>query len=695
MTYAGERGEPRPAIVRVTKRDGREVPFDAAKIARAIEQAQHAVGESDARFAAEVAAVVELALQRTAAEREPRRDGEYVPTIEAIQDLVERALIELGRASTAKAYILYRDRRAQVRDVLRVREERSGAAPRVQATHRSSAWSKARVAAALIEEALLPRATAEEVARRVEQRVIELGLPRITSGLVRELVDIELAELGLTNALWRQEALKLPRHDLRRLLAGQGGEPWRDGAPPVLEALDAHVAERLVARYVLDDVLEPAVAELHVAGDLHIESIGRAHLPLWIAGPAALLAPASSAVDAPFDGLDELARWLRSAGAGVVLEDCGAWLAPLARPGRGGALSNWLAAASALCAAHDRELELCGLSVRQAPLGARLVELLADPRRAARVRLYVEPDELEALLADGPEHAEALEAALASGRLVPAFGEGAARLSGSAGPRPTRARPQGWLGCAARIAIHVPRIARRAGPWREDAFFEGLAAVVPHALSAARSIARFQREAAQGAGSAGQPRPQPQAALVLVGLSEALALLGGGDVDPALGARALGLLSEAAARFLRPGDCPLYVSTAGSAEAAARLAWLDAESARLRGLNQGELFPLAAEPREPALSTGIELRAGAAWKPGELEAELLAALPFGAFPPPARATVALERWRRFRARRARSRGADHGLLFPLGIRAHDEPASSERISPAIALDNPTAQPENS
>ncbi|MBM3976701.1 MAG: hypothetical protein FJ299_06890, partial [Planctomycetes bacterium] len=331
--------EPRPGPARVRKRDGREVPFDVAKIARAIELAQQAVGESDARFAGEVAGVVELALRRVADERAARRGSPelsepYVPTIEEIQDLVERALIELGRASVAKAYILHRERRAQVRAALRVREDRPGAAPRVHATHQTSAWSKARIAAALIEEALLPRATAEEVARRVEQRVIELALPRITSGLVRELVDIELAELGLTHALLRQEALKLPRHDLRKLLAGNGGEPWRDGAAPALDELDACVSERLLGRYVLEDLLEPAAAELHLSGDLHIEQLGRAHQPLWLAGTAGACAAA------PFEGLGELARWLRASGAGVVLEESGAWLVPLLRGARGDALAQ-------------------------------------------------------------------------------------------------------------------------------------------------------------------------------------------------------------------------------------------------------------------------------------------------------------------------------------------------------------------
>ncbi|MBM3978626.1 MAG: hypothetical protein FJ299_16755 [Planctomycetes bacterium] len=90
------------------------------------------------------------------------------------------------------------------------------------------------------------------------------------------------------------------------------------------------------------------------------------------------------------------------------------------------------------------------------------------------------------------------------------------------------------------------------------------------------------------------------------------------------------------------------------------------------------------------MSSGVALRAGAAWRPGEVEAELLAALPFGSFPPAAEPGSQLERWRRFRARRARSRGTSHGLLFPLGQRAQNALAA-----PILALDNPPSAVENS
>ena len=98
---------------RVRKRDGREVPFDVTKIETAVGKALAAVGEEDDAFAAEVAALVRMTLEARGSEGQ-------VPNIEDIQDLVEQALIELGRARIAKAYILYRDRRTRVRAALRV-----------------------------------------------------------------------------------------------------------------------------------------------------------------------------------------------------------------------------------------------------------------------------------------------------------------------------------------------------------------------------------------------------------------------------------------------------------------------------------------------------------------------------------------------------------------------------------------------
>jgi len=45
--------------------------------------------------------------------------GESIPGVEDIQDIVEKVLIEAGYAEVAKAYILYRQRRSEIREAKR------------------------------------------------------------------------------------------------------------------------------------------------------------------------------------------------------------------------------------------------------------------------------------------------------------------------------------------------------------------------------------------------------------------------------------------------------------------------------------------------------------------------------------------------------------------------------------------------
>lgn len=93
---------------KIIKRDGRVVDFDEERIINAIFKAAQAVGGSDRRLACELAnQVVALAAERFA---------DKLPTVEDIQDLVEKVLIENGHARTAKAYILYRQQHAEWRN---------------------------------------------------------------------------------------------------------------------------------------------------------------------------------------------------------------------------------------------------------------------------------------------------------------------------------------------------------------------------------------------------------------------------------------------------------------------------------------------------------------------------------------------------------------------------------------------------
>ena len=93
----------------IIKRDGRRESFYLDKIANAVFRAAQSVGGTDAAMARDVA-------EKTCALYD-QLHGSQEPTVEEIQDLVEKELIECGHAQTAKAYILYRYERTRDREV--------------------------------------------------------------------------------------------------------------------------------------------------------------------------------------------------------------------------------------------------------------------------------------------------------------------------------------------------------------------------------------------------------------------------------------------------------------------------------------------------------------------------------------------------------------------------------------------------
>ena len=97
-------------IRKIRKRDGKIADFNPVKITNAIWKAAQAVGGKDYKKSVELTDKVLERLQKEL------KKGE-IPTVEQVQDIVEKTLIEEGHAKTAKAYILYRRQHQDIREI--------------------------------------------------------------------------------------------------------------------------------------------------------------------------------------------------------------------------------------------------------------------------------------------------------------------------------------------------------------------------------------------------------------------------------------------------------------------------------------------------------------------------------------------------------------------------------------------------
>lgn len=96
-------------VEKIVKRDGRISIYSKEKIIDAIYKAAESAGGSNRKTADELANKVDIILNNKYKDKNP--------SVEEIQDIVEKVLIENGHAKTAKNYILYRAERNKVRDM--------------------------------------------------------------------------------------------------------------------------------------------------------------------------------------------------------------------------------------------------------------------------------------------------------------------------------------------------------------------------------------------------------------------------------------------------------------------------------------------------------------------------------------------------------------------------------------------------
>ncbi len=270
-------------IKQVKKRDGRIVPFDKGKISDAIFKAAQSVGGQDRYLADDLAEAVRMYL-------ETQYKGD-MPSVEEIQDIVERVLIKTGHARTAKSYILYRQRRARARQIregvnpgdlpereqakagvssdttLSVRRSRDNIAP----------WDASVVVSALVRETGLPENIAELIVREVEDEVIASKAKRLTSSLIREMVNAKLVQYGFEEERKKHSRIGLPVYDVTSMFDKFEGHP---------DSLSRQLGRYVKREYAMTSVLPDGIVEKHLRGELtvcNIEGIDKfysANIPL-------------------------------------------------------------------------------------------------------------------------------------------------------------------------------------------------------------------------------------------------------------------------------------------------------------------------------------------------------------------------------------------------------------------------------
>ncbi len=272
-------------IKEVRKRDGKVVPFQKEKIAEAIFKAATAVGGADRSLADDLADAVNIYLTR--------EFTESVPTVEEIQDIVEKVLIKTGHAKTAKAYIIYRQKRAKVRQVRAglLPEEIKLAASEAGKIRESTdlalfvrtsqedivIWDREKIVEALCRETGIENNIAEIIALEIEEEIVASRTQTLTAPLIREMVNAKLVEYGYEEERRRHTRLGLPLYDVRQVITLPNKE--NANIPHNPEATNLSLSEAIKKEFALLEVFSPDVADSHLSGDIHLHDLGMVDRP--------------------------------------------------------------------------------------------------------------------------------------------------------------------------------------------------------------------------------------------------------------------------------------------------------------------------------------------------------------------------------------------------------------------------------
>ncbi len=273
------------------KRDGMTVPFYLEKIEQAVARAAEAARrdhsvETDPALPKRVATEVVLQLDSQLSEYyvEPDANGQRIPSLEDVQDLVEIVLAEMDQPLIVSGFKRYRKQRERAREKIKVRERdaKSGnltdAILLVESNSNSvvQTWDRQRIVKQLIDKTGLDPEVAVSVAKAVENQIIGGDVRFVTTTLIRELVNTELETRGLNKQLQDLSLYRIPRDFIDQLMFAKSDENSNivSNNP---EAVNLGLSEYLLKQWGLNTIFSEEVREAHRTGAIHLHDLGYPH----------------------------------------------------------------------------------------------------------------------------------------------------------------------------------------------------------------------------------------------------------------------------------------------------------------------------------------------------------------------------------------------------------------------------------
>ncbi len=138
-----------------------------------------------------------------------------------------------------------------------------------------------RITDALIRETKLSPDLAQQIAAEVKEQIQRSGIRALTAPLIRGMVDARLLEYGLIDEYRAHSRLGVPVYDVERIIQSVPSETAIVHGP---EGTSLALAEAIKREYAMLYVFSDAVANAHLEGDFHIESLGEADRPSTMIG---------------------------------------------------------------------------------------------------------------------------------------------------------------------------------------------------------------------------------------------------------------------------------------------------------------------------------------------------------------------------------------------------------------------------